>query len=157
MSRSTTLTLRQAVNAQETDEVFLLLLTIDHAELGAPIRVVCDKADVTSGGDTYSQFAFQVSLPDDREDRPPRVTLRIDNVDRQIVQAIRTITSAPSVTLEVVLASDPDTIEAGPFDFELRSARYDALLVEGELGFEPVLDEPFPAQRFTPQLYPGLF
>jgi hypothetical protein len=57
----------------------------------------------------------------------------------------------------VVRASEPDLVEASfPF-FRLLDVRYDALVVEGELGVEDLTAEPFPAARFVRSLFPGLF
>jgi hypothetical protein len=155
--RSTSATLRAAVNAQQTGEVFLVILEIDHADMVTPIRVVNDQISVMSGGDYYAAFPFQVQMPDESDDTMPFVTLRIDNVDQQIVTALRQLTSAPTVTLSVVLASDPDTVEAGPFTFSLAQATYDANAVAATLTYEDVLSEPIPGDKFTPNNFPGVF
>ena len=42
MSRDLSLTAKQAINAPETGEAFIILLTIDHPSLSAPIRVSSD-------------------------------------------------------------------------------------------------------------------
>lgn len=157
MSRALSLAARRAVNAQETGEVFLMLLTIAHAELEQPIRVVNDGRNCTSRGHEFIAFPFEISLPGDLEDTLPTVTLTIDNVDRQIVTTLRGIASPPTVSLEVVLASSPDIVEAGPFDMTLKTATYDALTVSGSLAFEDVLNEPFPYDSYLPSNYPGLF
>ncbi len=157
MSRTLSQAARQAVNAQETDEVFLLLLTLDHEDLAVPIRVVNNTEDVVSRGDTFIAYPFEIALPDEDPDSVARVTLRIDNVDREIVKNLRAISSPLSVGLEVVMAASPDTVEAGPFNMTLVSAEYDALTVTGELAFEDVLNEPFPGHSYVPSEYPGLF
>jgi hypothetical protein len=157
VSRSVSLTARQALYAQETGEVFLVLLTIDHADLASPIRVSSDAVDTLSRGDTYVAFPFRLSLPEDGDDRPPRARLAIDNVDRTIVQSLRQIGSAPRVLIEVVRGADPDSIEAAFPDFELTDAHYDALTVQGDLTLESFLREPYPAALFTPADFPGLF
>lgn len=143
--------------AQDTDEVWLVLVTIDHDDLIEPIRVVNNTEDVLSGGDTYIAFPFDVTLPDAREDAPPRARLIIDNVSREIGEAIRTITSAPGVTLEVVRAADPDTIEISwPF-FKLRNVKWDAGKVSGDLSLEDFTSEPYPAGIFSPASFPSAF
>ena len=157
MSRTLSQAARQAVNAQETDEVFLLLLTLDHEDLAEPIRVVNNTEDVVSRSDTYIAYPFEIALPDEDPESVARVTLRIDNVDREIVKSLRAISSPLSVGLEVVMAASPDTVEAGPFNMTLVSAEYDALTVTGELAFEDVLNEPFPGASYVPSEYPGLF
>ena len=157
MSRSLSLAARQAVNAPETGEVFLLLLTLDLEELETPIRVVNNTKDIVSLGETYIAFPFEIALPDEDPDSVVRVTLRIDNVDREIVKNLRTVSSPLAVSLEVVMASSPDIVEAGPFNMTLVTAEYDALTVTGELAFEDVLNEPFPGHAYVPGDYPGLF
>ena len=134
-----------------------MLLTIDHADLAEPIRVVNNTEDVTVGADTYIAFPFEIELPGEAEDQLPKARLRIDNVDRQIVDAVRTVSGTPDVTLEIVLASDPTVTEMGPFEMQLRSADYDALVVSGDLVVEDVLNIRYPGDRFTPASHPGLF
>lgn len=146
-----------AVYRQETDEAFILLLTIDHPNLATAVRVCLNSQNITSRGNEYVAYPFEIDLPSDDPEQPSRVTLTIDNVDRSIVTAIRQLEGPPTVDLEVIMASTPDTVEAGPFSFTLRNANYDILSVEGELAFEDLLNEPFPAESFTPATHPGLF
>ena len=150
-------TFKSAAFAQETAETVLVALTITHADLAAPVRVVNNHANIVSNGNTYVGFPFEIDLPEVGPGAPPRVTLRIDNVDRQIVDALRAISSPFDLEIEVLLASQPDTIEASFEGLKAISARYDALTVEAELGFEDVLSEPYPGDSFTPARNPGLF
>ena len=155
MSRSMSLTAREAMFAPQTMEVFLVLLTISHDDLGTDLRFVYNQEDIESRGEDYIAYPFTISLPDDDGETLARVTLTIDNVDRQIVQAVRMISSAPAVTMEIVLASDPDTVEAGPFNFTMTNAEYNSLTVQGELSHEDILNEGFPGDSFIPAQFPG--
>jgi hypothetical protein len=157
VSRTVSAAARQAVNAQNTDEVFLLLLSLDHDELAEPVRVVNNTENITSRGNLFVAYPFEVNLPDEDPDQLARVQLRIDNVDRVIIDSLRAITDPVTVSLEVIMASSPDTVEAGPFSMSLVSASYDTLLVTGDLVFEDVLNEPFPGGTYIPSDYPGLF
>lgn len=157
MSRSLSSAAQAAIFAAQTGQAFLILLTLSHDELAAPIRVTSDAVATVSGGETYNPFPFAIALPQERDDQLASTRLVIDNVDRSIVIALRSITSAPEVEMKVVLASSPDTIEAGPFTWTLKGAKYDALTVEGELAFEDILNEAFPGGSFVPQTHPGLF
>jgi hypothetical protein len=149
---------KRAVFAPESGEAFIILLTIEHPDIAdGPIRLARNMVDIVSGGNTYLACPFEVDLPDQREDQLSRVTLRVDNVDRRIVLAVRQIATPPTVTLEVVLGSSPNTVEAGPFVFTLREVDYNALVVEGQLMFEDVLNERYPAHTFSPTFFPGLF
>lgn len=156
MSRSLSTAAKAAIHAGQTDEALLFLVAISHASI-TTLRFVNNTEDVVSGGDTYSAYPFAVTLQDERDDQPPEVVLGIDNVTRAITDAIRALTSAPTVTLSVVLASSPSTIEAGPIVTTLRDATYDHLQVMGTLGIEQVLVEPYPGGTFDPRNFPALF
>jgi hypothetical protein len=155
--RAVSTVLKAALFGPETGEAFLILLEISHPDLAAPIRAVNNTTDVTSGGNLYTATAFDIQLPDDTSEKPPQVTLSICNVDRSILIAIAEIITPPTVTISVIAASTPDVIEVGPLTFTLLSVEYDALVIRGTLGFAPILNEPFPADSFTPDLFPGLF
>lgn len=157
MSRSITPETQAALFAPETDETFLMLLTIDHPALSQPLRVCNDGVDVTSRGEVFTAFPFSLSLPDDEDGRPPRARLAIDNVDRQIVQAVRSLVSSPTVFIEIIRAAAPDVVEARFEDFRFTNISYDSNLVEGDLTIEDFTTEPYPAASFTPSLFPGLF
>lgn len=158
MSRTLSSAAKQAVFAQSTAEVFLLLVTITHATLPTPIRVVNDMQDCVSRGNTFTALPFGFVLPGEREDQIPMSRLWVDNVDREIVQAVRNATvSAPQVLAEIVLASQPDTLEAAFDGFSLKNALYDHLTVSGDLSMEDVLNEAYPEGTFTPNLFPGIF
>lgn len=140
----------RALGAAEINAAYL-------AGLLTPIRVVNDYRQVIAGNKVYLPFAFEIAPPDEREDAAIPVELRIDNVDRRIVSAIRAITTAPVVTMRVVLASQPEVTEVGPYVFALRKLNYDAQAVVGTLELEDMLREPIPGHSFTPTDFPGLF
>jgi len=163
--RSLSATARQAAFAQETDTVWVLLCTISHLALDEPIRVANDLVPATatgervliSRGESFVCYPFAVDLPADDGDSVSRVTIVIDNVDREIIRKLRSIQGPCQVALEVVLSSTPDLVEAGPFVMTLVAADYDALTISGELAFEDILTLPFPGDSYSPADYPGLF
>jgi len=158
MSRSVSLTTRQAVYAKETDEVFIILLKIEHDELDAPIQLSSDSVNtIRSGEDPYLAFPFDLSLPIDSPDKMPEATITIDNISREMVSEIRSISTAPTCTIMVVRASDPDTIEALWSSFEIKDIKYNSLVIQGTLSLENFLQEPYPADVFGPADFPGLF
>jgi hypothetical protein len=145
-----------SINAQETDEVWLTLLTIDSPELAQPLRFVNNNASVESRGNVYLAFPFEVEFPGQDEENPGEARLMIDNVDRAIVNFIRTISSPPEVTMEVVLGSSLDTVEASFENMTLRNVTYDAKTVSGLLKFEDIVIEPV-TYAMTPERFPGQF
>ena len=148
----------QAMLAQETAEVFVPCLTIDHPSFTAPLRLAYDTQPLARAAGTFQPYPFTIRLPNQKEDEIPQVKVTVDNTDLQVNDAIRTLTGLPSVTLEVVLASQPDTVEAGPFDFSLQNVQADASSIQGTLGYEDdVFAQQVPGQQYLPANSPGLF
>ena len=119
--------------------------------------MVNNTKDVVSRGNTFVAFPFELELPDNTREAPPRARLTIDNVSREIAQAIRLITSAPTVLMELIRSSDTETVEVSFPVFHLRDVRWNMLTVSGELVIEDLMNEPFPAGQFTPAHFPGIF
>lgn len=160
MSRSTSTLFKTMANAQETGEVLLALVTITHSTIvGGPLRFVQDLQNITSNGNVYTAFPFQITLPSDADEGPAKVMLVIDNIDRQIAQTIRAIppSSPPTVTVELVVASQPNTVEISMPGLTLRNVTGDAFQIAGELHADEEDLIPFPEGQFTPTSFPGLF
>ena len=156
MSRSLTSTFLASLNAGQTSEVYHTLIVMSGGGITTR-RYVDNYEDVVSGGETYTAAAFDPRLPDDVEDRIPDVNIVIDNVDRSIMQDIRSATSAPDITISIVLQSDPNTVEVGPVSFKIRAVDYDKYTISGTLKHEDILNEAFPRRSYTPINFPGLF
>ncbi len=149
-----------AMLSQQTEEVFLAALTITHSTFAAPYRLVCDQVPLNRAAGVYEPFAFQINLPNEQDDQVPQVTLTIDNVDNQILTAIRNLPPGerPQIVMEVVLASQPDTVECGPYFYSLLSVDYDVSQISGTLGYEDdLLNTAIPSESYTPTNSPGLF
>lgn len=157
MSRSISAAARAALYSQQTGEVFLELIEIGHVDLAEPLRFVYNTEAVIHGGDTYYPAAFRYEQAGDVEGQARSARLTIDNVDRQIVETIRTISSPPEVVAKVVLASSPDTIEVGPYSYILREVSYNAHTVSGELYDGDQGQIAVPGLTYTPYDFPGLY
>ena len=145
--------------AEQTEEVYLACITILHPTFPAPYRLVLDQKPVTRAAGVFEPFAFDVSLPAEQDDQIPQVTLTIDNIDNAILVAIRNLPAGerPQVVLEVVLASQPDTVEAVSL-FSILSIDYDVGQIRGTLGYDDdILNTTIPEQTYTPSNSPGLF
>lgn len=157
---------KAALYAQSTDEAFIILVTINHSTFTDPVRVASDPLEllpvagvrgVISRGEEFVFLPFNIELPAQDDSGVAKARLSVDNISREIVAAVRTATSALSINIEIVLASDPDTVEVSIEDFRLDRVTYDALTVSGDISVEYFDLEPFPARRFTPSDFPGLF
>jgi hypothetical protein len=158
MPRSLSSRARRAIFAPQTGEVFVVLLELTHPGLAAPIRVCSNGEAVNHGGNDYLAFPFRATLLSEPEDSVPVAQIEIDNVDRRIVEAIRSVSGEPiTATMKVVLASTPEFVEAGPFTLKLRDVSYDALTVAGTLSPDDTFTAAFPAPLMSPTTLPGLF
>jgi hypothetical protein len=159
--------------AEESSEVYAWLLQITHSGLSAPIYAVYHEVDpasfdpdnpasnaVTSNGQDYAFYPFTFVRPAANEDLAATAQLRIENVDRRIVQELRAARASDSTPAQLRVAkvklSDPDTEEEVYDGFELSMVDYDALAVTGALSVPDLSREPYPWQRFSPQNFPGL-
>lgn len=148
---------KESAYSPETDDVWLVLGEIAHADLAENIYVVNNLENVESNGQLYHACPFEISLPDDTEDGPPKARVRIDNVAQDVVAALRQINTPATVTLQVVMASDPDTVEAEWSGLTLRDITANVATVTGVLGLDDLRLEPFPAHSFSPSFFPGAF
>jgi Domain of unknown function (DUF1833) len=148
---------KEALYLPSTDQVFLPLLTITTADLDGPLYLVSNTDDIISNGNTFTAYEFSIDLPVQDDEVTIGTQIVIDNIDRQIMQTLRQITDVPLISLSIVLAATPDTLERGPLPFELSSVDYDALSITGTLVFDSIFDEPSPAYAYTPALFPALF
>lgn len=159
MSRNLSSNLVSELLAAQSGEALLVLIEIGHSSFTTPLRVTSDGVNTVSNGNTFVPFPFQLKLPNEMHEREPRATLQVSNVDRTIVQALRNAPAdeLPTVSMQIVRASTPNTVEANFPGFELASAEYNRDAVQGELIVERFATEPFPSQYFTPGLFPALF
>lgn len=157
MSRSLSAALNSAILSQSSDKVLLTLLEISHEDLDDSIRLVNNTEKVIHDGKEYLPYWFTLALPREDNGKIESVKLVLDNTDRTMVYAARSISSPAKVTIKVVLASSPDTVELELADMILRNVSYDVNLVSGELIFEERLSYQVPALSFTPNDFPGIF
>lgn len=176
-------TARQASREQpRSGEVTLCFLTIAHATLPIPIRVVTEgvmgvsranglPVDYVKDGVIFKGLPFGFTLPSDDE-RAARATLVMANVDQEIGRIIDAIGSSPSILLELYSDADWSTsinaqnarepIAAPVCEYRasylrLRNVSVDALQVTAELGTYDLNDEPWPYQRMTRDIFGGLY
>lgn len=166
MSRQTSAAFKAATFASQTKEAFILLVTISHPTFTEDARFCSDPYEllpteqvrgVISNGLEYIYMPMQITLPQQDDASIARANIAIDNIDRRIVNAVRRANSAVTVSIQIVLSADPDTVEMSAPDFRLEQVDYDALTVSGNLSLEYFGLEPYPWARFTPSNFPGLF
>ncbi|WEX07367.1 DUF1833 family protein [Chelativorans sp. AA-79] len=167
MSRTVSNTFRKALYARETDEVAVCLMTVTHPELSEPIRLSTDPTQrisidpmiygTVSRGENFPFVPINVVLSEDSDDTAPTASLEIDNTDLSLIAAMRSITQAAKVKLEMVLASDPDTVEIEFPEMMVSAVTYNASIISFTLTVDGLVAEPFPGNAFLPSTFPGLF
>jgi hypothetical protein len=155
--------------AQESTTPIIVLLTISGTGIATPVRL-CDQFlerlsetseevvyGLTSNGNDFYYLPFNLSLPTEEFANAPRCTLTLNDVTRYLIPTIRNISTPPSVQIDIILASDPDTVEITFGGFVMTNIRYNANSITADLVIESLEIEPFPAHSFTPSYFPGLF
>ena len=148
---------RAALYSAQTSKAMFHLLTIEHADMAETVRLVDNLTDVVSRSNTYTAFPFIAALPPDSDGEVPQVDIVCDAVDRSLIIVARSISTPATVTIEVVVSDSPDTVEAGPYIFDLVGIQYDAKEIRFSLAYEPLATEPYPSRTFSPTLFPLLF
>lgn len=166
MSNDPSQTFKQAAYAQQTDEVFIALLTFTSPELVAPVYVASDPYEllpnanvkgVLSNDIEFVFLPFDIYLPRDDTTGSVSAKLKVENIDRSIIQYLRAIKKPVQVKIQIVLSNDVNFIEMQYDNFRLSNVSYDGQFIEGDLTLDYWGLEPFPSGRFTPSGWPGLF
>jgi len=156
----------------ESDDTLIVLVTIkQNPDIGintdirltdTAIQRLNETADEVAYGAISNTLEYQflpleITLPNDDATSSPKCQLVIHDVTRYLVPVIRTLTGPPEITLQLVLASSPNTIEISFTGFKLTNLVYNANTISGDLTIPSLEIEPFPAHSFTPAYFPGLF
>jgi hypothetical protein len=144
-----------AANSINSDAAWLCLLTFTLPGEQS-LRVVNNTEQIVSRGDTFEPTAFEITLPTDDGELLPKVQLEISNVSGEIMSWIRGFHVAPNLKLEIVLSTQPDTVERSIDFLKLTSVDYDSLTISGTLLVENVLSAGY-GSVYSPFEFPGLF
>lgn len=146
------------VHIQETTSniAWLYLLTITAGD-NPPLRLVNNLEPIWSRGLEYLPYPFKIRLPQDVEGQLPNVTLEIDNIAGEIIEAIREFAEPPEIKVELISTAYPDVPEKVLDYLKLRSVTYDSMTVTGTMDVNNILTRRFPGSTYSPAEFPGLF
>lgn len=158
-------TFRNAINSQETGEVYVVLLEISHSDLTEDLLVTTDNKDVLTSGvrgiisnsKEYVYLPFEITLEGQKESGLTDVRLAIDNISTEILRSVRAVSAKEKikVNVKIVLASTPDNIEVELSDLSFVDINADAFTVEGSLQRTKTRAQ-VAGQKITPAGFPGL-
>jgi len=185
MSRLSTLSpdAIKAMFSSETEEQVIMLVTItDPSDLANPIRLadgftsrltgVTASTNTTEGDTTESEVIYgvisntnkyiflpmQITLPTEQDTGVGNCSITFNYVTQQAIYLIREhLTKPAEVRIDIILASDPDYIEASFPKFYITNAQYNSESISLQLEMISFSREPFPNFTFTPLYFPGLF
>ena len=166
--RTLSVNFRALLHAQEMGIVPIVLVKIEHEELGAdPFLFSSDPTQrlnddplmygTVSQGKLWYFVPFTFQLPDERDEQAPMQKLVVDNIDRTMVELLRSTSTPCKVTCYIVMSNAPDVIEIEGAAFDLTAVSYDAQTIEMTLTIDSLTVEPFPYGTFNPAQFRGLF
>lgn len=168
MPRLVSLDARASVQSEASAEVPIVLITVAHPDMDAPVRISTDPTMRLSDdplrygtrhqGETYFYALVSVPLPEQGQDAAETVTMRVDIVTPEMARLPRLVASPASVDIVQVMSGEPDVVQMAWLDLEMRSAEVltDEGVITIEIGRMPRLDEPTQRHRMTAQRFPGL-
>jgi hypothetical protein len=141
---------------QVSDDPFLMFVTLSHPDI-TPVYLVNNTVDQISRGQVYTAFPMQITLPTDDGESNREVKIDFDNVSRELIDEMRSITTPMDVKIEMALASNPDLVQLSLEELKLRSVTYDKQRISARLQMDNFLNVELNAEKYTPDRYPGLF
>lgn len=141
---------------QNSDDPLLMLVTLSHDSF-SPIYLVNNRENITSRGNEYTAFPLEIKLPTDDGQTAQKAQIQFDNISLELIDEIRTVTNAIDCQIEVILASDPDTVEISYDEFKIQNVSYNDTTITADLVLDDFLNTEISSERYTPSIYPGLF
>jgi Domain of unknown function (DUF1833) len=142
--------------AQSSDDPFLTLVTLSHPDF-TTIRLVNNTVDIVSRGDTYTAFPMRIRLPVDDGESSRDFAIDFDNASLALVEAVRSVTTAIDIKIEMILASLPDAVQMSFEDLTIATLTYSAQRITARIVLDGFLNVEMTSERYNPSNYPGLF
>ncbi len=143
--------------SQESNDPFLMLVTLTHSTLPTPIRFVNNTVDIVSRGHTFISFPMTINLPVDDGETAKEFAMTFDNVSREIIDELRTITTPMSVEIEMILASNHNYVQIVFDELLLKSITYNKQSITAKIMVDTFLTVSMTSEKYTPQNFPGIF
>lgn len=142
--------------AQESNDPFLILLTLSHDSFGQ-IRLVNNSENITSRGQVFQAYPMNIRLPVDDGETARNFVIEFDNVALELIEEIRTVTDDIGVKLEMILASIPDEVQMVQDELTIQSLGYNLYKITAQVILDNFLGTEMTSERYGPTNFPGLF
>lgn len=175
MSRNISTQAKALISKQNIGVAFIQCIKLEGGGLSSPrlytnntidVAYIPSDSDYSGLAGTYEAIPFDLVLPQTVDTEPPMAKLQIDNVSKEIVDELRSVTNETSLTYFLVLDGNNigptvTTITSSPEifieDLNIKNANIDPLLISVDFGSTNTIDAQFPNEGLTPNLFPGLF
>lgn len=174
MSRRVSYNARISQEAQQSDEIEVVLIIIEHPDLDGGILRLTSAYDPdrrislepllygmystwrTGDGSPFLFTIMEAIIPDEKDDAPSQASLVLELLDSDVGEILTSTTVQATCHMAVVLASSPDVVEAEWLDMLMTGADVDSGQAVLRFSTESLYDEPATASRMVKQNFPGL-
>ena len=162
--------MQEAFASAPVNEIIYHTIELDHPAFTQPIRLVQGFDDITARLEADApknaaelvQFVaapWDLTLPKIEEDTMPELSLRFDNVSREITQYISEAVMRPEPVKIIIRPYLSSLLEQGPqlnppIEMEMGEATADNYSVSTTANLEDVFYSVFPTQRYTSERFP---
>jgi len=159
MSNELTTELKSQIFSQESADPFLTLVTLSHPDSPPNFvaRLVNNSTDIVSNGYTFSAFPMKIRFPMDDGETTRDFLLEFDNVSLELIENLRTVTTAVEVKIELILASMPNVVQMSHESLLIKSVVYDSKKISAKIVLDNFLSVGITSERYNPTNFPGLF
>lgn len=147
--------LKAQLFAQESDDPFLTLVTLNHSTFSA--RLVNNSVDIDSQGYTFLAFPMKIRLPIDDGETTRDFSIDFDNASLELIANLRSVTGDIGVKIQLILASLPNVVQMEYNDLVIRAITYTATKISARIVLDNFLTVEMTSERYTPSNYPGMF
>ena len=154
------MTLARVVNTPQVDVALLWLLTFtDPTDDGTVLRAAANLEDITSNGNVYTAFPFEIILPPDDGETISKLELVFVNVGEELMELVRAYPPGvhPLIRFDLVISDAPDVIEKTIDFMEVSNVTYDAMAIKFDLMSSNIFARKTCVGTYNQSEFPGLF
>lgn len=154
------MTLVRVVNTPQVDVALIWLLEFtDPTNDNTVLRACANLEDITSNGQLYTAFPFELVLPPEDNQRIQKIDLVFPNVGQELMELVRAYPPGlhPKITFKLIISDDPDTVEKQIDFMEVQNVDYDAMAIKFELTSSNIFARKTCVATYNQSEFPGMF
>jgi hypothetical protein len=154
--------IKEAYASAPVDDIIYHTLEFYHATFPTPVYVVQGFDSITTGNPavTWTAIPFSLTLPEVTPSGPPQLQLSVDNVSRDLMDAIDSAAESGQqirVTYRAFLASDLSSAQNDPpLTLNLRSINVTPTVITATASLYNFTNRKWPRGVYRDEQFPGL-